>query len=160
MNKEELENGLDDELEDDDDLVEDTDAAAEPEKGLPSGTMVMCDDGVERPVITRDEAIEAGKNRYFTGIECQKGHMVERKVKGYVCTTCARIRQKLRKKVRASEDPAFKAAMAKKRAAKHAARYTADADYRRKVLDRAKVRRANAAAAKRLNKAEAEIAEQ
>lgn len=124
---------------------------------IASGTMVMCDDGEERAVITRDEAIEAGSNRYFTGLPCQKGHMVERKVKGYVCTTCARNRQKLRRKARVASDPDYKAKLAKKRAAKHKERYNSDPEYRQKVLDRAKRRRQKAAAERALNKAEAEV---
>jgi hypothetical protein len=124
--------------------------------GLPSGTMVICDDGVERPVITREEAIEDGVNRYFTGIECRNGHMAERKVKGYVCTTCARIRQKERKKVRITEDPEFKAKVAAKRTEKHKARYANDPEYRQKVLDRAKARRAKISAEKASMKKQAE----
>ena len=128
-------------------------------EGIPSGTMVMCDDGEERPVVTRDEAIELGVNRYFTGVECQNGHMVERKVKGYVCTSCARIRQKARHKKRLAEDPDYKAKMAKKRSDKHKARYNSDPEYRAKVLERAKTRRQKAAKAKKLAKAEAEVTE-
>lgn len=123
---------------------------------IESGTMVECDDGVERPVITRDEAIEAGTNRYFTGLPCANGHLVERKVKGYVCTTCARERQKARKKLRLATDPDYKSKLAKKRAEKHKERYNSDPEYRQKVLDRAKVRRQARAAEKRAAKAEAE----
>ena len=132
--------------------------ATKPE-AIPSGTMVMCDDGKERPVITREEAMEKGTNRYFTGIECQNGHMAERKVKGYVCTTCARIRQKARHKKRLAEDPEYKAKMAKKRSDKHKDRYKNDPEYRAKVLERAKARRRKASEAKRLAQTEAEVVE-
>jgi len=124
---------------------------------LASGTMVLCDDGVERAVKTREESIAEGINRYFTGLPCQNGHMAERKVKGYVCTTCARNRQKQRRKERVATDPEFKAKMAKKRAEKHKERYNSDPDYRQKVLDRAKTRRQKIAANKKLNQAEAEV---
>lgn len=124
---------------------------------ISSGTMVECDDGKKRPVVTREEAIEIGTNRYFTGIECQNGHMAERKVKGYVCTVCARIRQKARHKKRLEEDPDYKAKIAAKRSAKHKQRYQEDPKYREKVLARAKVRRQKAAINKKLAQAEAEV---
>lgn len=108
---------------------------------LPSGTMVLCDDGVERPVVTREEAMEEGTNRYFTGVVCRNGHMAERKVKGYLCTTCARIRQKARMKKRLAEDPEYKAKLAKKRAEKHKERYATDPAYKARILERAKERR-------------------
>jgi hypothetical protein len=117
-------------------------------KGLPSGTQVTCDDGVVRTVITREEATAAGLNRYFTGIECVNGHMVERKVKGYSCTTCTRKRAKLRRNVRMVTDAGFRTASAAKRQARHKDRYANDPAYREKVLARAKVRRQNAAAKK------------
>jgi len=120
---------------------------------VPSGTMVMCDDGVERPVVTREEAMAEGINRYFTGIECRNGHMAERKCKGYVCTTCARIRQKARHKKRLAEDPEYKTKMAAKRQAKHKERYANDPAYKAKVLARAKARRLK----KKSAQAEAEI---
>ncbi len=145
-------------------LKKETEAAEAPKRekidnSIPSGTMVMCDDGVERPVITRAEAMEEGVNRYFTGLPCQNGHMVERKVKGYVCVTCARERAKARRKVRMAEDPDYKKKLADKRASKHKERYANDPIYRQKVLDRAKVRRQKAAAEKADMKsaAEAEI---
>ena len=143
-------------------MAEDTKKEKAPKKekidnSIPSGTMVMCDDGVERPVITRSEAIEAKSNRYFTGIECQNGHMTERKVKGYVCVTCARERAKARRKVRMSEDPEYKQKLADKRAEKHKERYANDPEYKQRVLDRAKARRQKASAEKKSNKAEAEI---
>ena len=100
---------------------------------IPEGTMVMCDDGVERPVKYRETAIEEGVNRYFTGEKCKNGHMCERKVKGYVCTTCARIRQKERHKKRMAEDPEYKAKFVAKRAAKRAERYANDPEYRQKA---------------------------
>lgn len=107
----------------------------------PEGTMIMCDDGVERPVISRDSAIAQDLNRYFLGEVCKNGHMAERKVKGYVCTTCARNRMKARRKERLASDPEFKAKVAAKRQAKHKERYNTDPEYRQKVLDKAKARR-------------------
>lgn len=155
--KDELEEEIDideaDELEEgDEDLMED-----EAVEALPSGTMVMCDDGVERLVITRQEAIDNGDNRYFTGIVCRNGHMVERKVKGYVCVACSRDRQKARKKARINSDPEYKKMLALKRAEKHKTKYAENPDYRQRVLDRAKERRVRNSAAKRLNKVQEEI---
>lgn len=123
-------------------------------KGIPSGTMVLCDDGKERPVVTRKEAIEAESNRYFTGELCKNGHMAERKVKGYLCTTCGRNRQKERMKKRLASDPEYKKAQAEKRNAKHKERYANDPAYRQKVLDRGKARRAKAAEARAALKAQ------
>lgn len=133
--------------------------ASKPE-ALKSGTMVMTDSGDELPVVTREEAIAAGSNRYFTGYACQNGHMTERKVKGYVCVTCARNRAKARRKARIASDPEYKAKLAKARADKHKARYAEDPEYRQRVLDRAKARRAKASAEKAQAKAEAQIKEQ
>lgn len=135
--------------------VSDADVKEEVKKatGLAEGTMVKCDDGEERPVVTREAAAEAGVNRYFTGIACKKGHMAERKVKGYVCTTCARERQKARHKERLANDPEYKAKAAAKRAAKHKKRYAEDPDYKTKTLAKAKVRRQKVAAAKAEEKA-------
>ena len=38
--------------------------------------------GLHSRLISRDEAIAAGLNRYFTGIECKNGHISERSVVG------------------------------------------------------------------------------
>lgn len=109
---------------------------------VPEGTMVKCDDGVERPVVSRETALANGVNRYFTGEKCKNGHMVERKCKGYACVTCTRERMKARRKERLATDPDFKAKVAAKRQEKHKARYANDPDYREKVLAKGKARRA------------------
>jgi len=132
-------------------------AQAKEDAKIPEGTMVTCDDGEDRAVIYRDTAVEQGLNRYFTGEKCRNGHMVERKVKGYVCTTCARLRQKERHKARLASDSEYKAKFAKKRADKHKKRYAEDPEYREKVLGRAKDRRAKKTAEKGKAKAEKEI---
>jgi hypothetical protein len=119
---------------------------------LPSGTQVECDDGVIRTVITREEAIAAGLNRYFTGIECVKGHMAERKVKGYSCTVCTRARARLRRNVRLVTDAEFRNKIAVKRQMRHKERYINDPVYKEKVLSRAKVRRQKANAIKKAAK--------
>jgi len=111
----------------------------------PEGTMVMCDDGVERPVVYRETAIKEGVNRYFTGLACQNGHMCERKVKGYLCTTCGRNRQKDRIKSKLATDPEFKAKQKSKRAERLKRKYQEDPDYKSKQLAKAKERRAKKA---------------
>ena len=44
--------------------------------------------GLNSRLISRDEAIAAGLNRYFTGIECKNGHISERSVVGRNCMMC------------------------------------------------------------------------
>ena len=44
--------------------------------------------GLDSRLISRDEAIAAGLNRYFTGIECKNGHIAERSVVGRTCMMC------------------------------------------------------------------------
>lgn len=39
-------------------------------------------------VITREEALHLGLNKYFTGKPCKKGHIEERYVLDYQCTLC------------------------------------------------------------------------
>jgi len=41
---------------------------------------------------TRDEALERGLNRYFTGEPCKKGHVAARIAKGNCCAECAKLR--------------------------------------------------------------------
>ena len=127
---------------------------------VPEGTMVMCDDGEERPVTYRDTAIDNGDNRYFTGEPCRNGHMAERKVKGYVCTVCARLRQKVRHKERMAVDQEYKAKFTKKRADKHKKRYSNDPEYRQRVLDRAKDRRTKASVVRAEEKSRLKEAEE
>lgn len=42
--------------------------------------------------MTRDEAIAAGKTRYFTGETCPRGHISERLVSTYGCIECKRLK--------------------------------------------------------------------
>ena len=42
-------------------------------------------------MITRDEALAAGLNRYFTGKPCPSGHISERRVRGYYCIECQKL---------------------------------------------------------------------
>lgn len=113
------------------------------------GTMIMCDDGAERTVLYRDTAIAQGLNRYFTGEKCNNGHVAERKVKGYICTTCARVKMKARHKRKLESDPQYKAKVAERRREKHKERYANDPDYKQHVLAKAKARRARRAAEKK-----------
>ncbi len=39
-------------------------------------------------LISRQEAIAAGQNRYFTGIPCRNGHVSERFVRKWACVAC------------------------------------------------------------------------
>lgn len=127
----------------------------------PEYLLVLCDDGIERPVIYRETAIEKGLNRYFTGVACRKGHMVERKVKGYLCTTCGRTRQKERIKRKLKEDLEFAKVKKEKRVAKYKERYANDPSFKAAVLAKAKARRTRKAQEKKANsmlgKAETEI---
>jgi hypothetical protein len=105
------------------------------------GISVMCDDGIARDTISRKTAMESGKTRYFTGTACKNGHIAERKVKGFVCVICGRLRQKERMKTRLESDPDYKAKMAEKRKEKHKERYANDPEYRQRILDRGKATR-------------------
>lgn len=115
---------------------------------IKNGTKVECDDGVERKVIDRKTAIEKELTRFFTGVKCPHGHMAERKVKGYGCVTCVSTRRKEALKNRLANDPEFKEARAEKRRERHKKRYAEDEDYRKKILDRGKAKRATKADAK------------
>lgn len=42
-------------------------------------------------IILRDQAIEAGYDRYFTGKPCKRGHISERYVCGHACVECRKI---------------------------------------------------------------------
>lgn len=48
----------------------------------------MADMEDARPVIGRQEAMDAGFTRYFTGQPCIRGHITERRVKGMICVQC------------------------------------------------------------------------
>lgn len=43
---------------------------------------------VEKPLVSRQEAIERGLTKYFTGEECKHGHVSERYVLNGGCVTC------------------------------------------------------------------------
>lgn len=57
---------------------------------------------------TRDEAIEQGLNRYYTGVPCQNGHLAPKYVIGYKCVECHRLRG-----IEYHADPAYKARQAR-----------------------------------------------
>jgi len=42
-------------------------------------------------IISRVEAKEKGLVKYFTGVECRHGHIVERYVRDTICTECSRL---------------------------------------------------------------------
>lgn len=47
-------------------------------------------------IITKEQAIEAGLNRYFTGKPCKKGHVSERYVKSKgICVKCSEDARKI-----------------------------------------------------------------
>lgn len=55
-------------------------------------------------VWTRAEALEAGRNRYYTGEPCVRGHVDERMTRNYTCAACYKenrraYRKKNRKKL-------------------------------------------------------------
>jgi len=41
-------------------------------------------------IMTRQQAIDSGLPKYFTGKPCSNGHLVERLVTNYNCTSCTR----------------------------------------------------------------------
>jgi 5-methylcytosine-specific restriction endonuclease McrA len=45
------------------------------------------------PIVTRAEAKTAGLKRYFTGIPCHKGHLVERHVSSDECVVCRKAQK-------------------------------------------------------------------
>ena len=47
-----------------------------------------------RNVITRQQAIDLGLKRYFTGTKCSRGHISERRVSDRHCILCNVVRQK------------------------------------------------------------------
>lgn len=56
-------------------------------------------------IITRDSAISIGEKFYFTGVECPRGHLSNRRVSNRACTECERLKAK---------DPAVKARKAER----------------------------------------------
>ena len=46
---------------------------------------------MERPIVSRAEAIARGLTRYFTGRPCPQGHVVERHTQSKTCTACNRV---------------------------------------------------------------------
>lgn len=53
----------------------------------------MADTDNARPIISRQEAKEAGLTRYFIARPCPKGHIAERLVSNYGCVVCGDIRR-------------------------------------------------------------------
>lgn len=47
-------------------------------------------------VISRSEALQAGKRYYYTGYACENGHRARRYTKGHGCTECHIVRAKAR----------------------------------------------------------------
>lgn len=45
-------------------------------------------------VITRDEALEQGLKRYYTGVPCKHGHVCERNARDYMCLECSKLQTK------------------------------------------------------------------
>lgn len=60
-------------------------------------------------LISRDSAKEMGLKRYFTGVPCKYGHVVERQVSNQGCMTCANERVKAASKKKYAEDPEYRA---------------------------------------------------
>ncbi len=54
--------------------------------------------GVERQIITRDEARSLGVDRYFTGNHCSKGHLSARRTSDAKCMVCVREKNRKRNK--------------------------------------------------------------
>ena len=48
---------------------------------------------MDRKIITRSEAIEAGLNKYFTGVPCKRGHIAERRTLYSVCIACEGVKR-------------------------------------------------------------------
>lgn len=81
-------------------------------------------------LISRNEAIKAGRTRYFTGLPCKRGHIVERYVSSYGCSICvtaqakqwdtdnASIRARMQREWRATNPHKTRSYVAKRRAAK------------------------------------------
>ena len=59
---------------------------------------------IRKKIITREEAIAKGLNRYFTGKPCQKGHLSERDTSGHQCITCKNENQRRRRSTPEGKD--------------------------------------------------------
>lgn len=64
--------------------------------------------------ISRDSAKELGLKRYFTGIPCKYGHIVERHVSSQGCMACSNEKVKAASKKRYAEDPEYRAKILEK----------------------------------------------
>ena len=114
-------------------------------------------------IITRQEAIDQGLQRYFTGIKCQRGHIDERWVRSKACVSCSREKgreeeflarqrawrranpDKIRSynQARRDKDPEAHRQMHKRKRERHAAKYAAyKAAYTEANLER--IRKADA----------------
>lgn len=52
------------------------------------GEKILCDDGIEREIISKSEAKKKGLDRYFTGKPCSNNHIFERCVDNSRCVVC------------------------------------------------------------------------
>lgn len=43
-------------------------------------------------IVSRDEAVQRGLTRYFTGRPCQRGHVAERTTRDWGCVACEKLR--------------------------------------------------------------------
>lgn len=60
------------------------------------------------PIVTREQAIEQGLTRFFTGIPCRRGHLSQRRTVNHACTECEwkkRCRDARNAASRAAYDP-------------------------------------------------------
>lgn len=46
---------------------------------------------IDKPIITKAQARERGLKKFFTGVPCKRGHVVERKVGDRSCIQCKRL---------------------------------------------------------------------
>jgi len=58
------------------------------------------------PLVSREQAKEQGKKRYFVGLRCWQGHLAERYTSNGLCVECARIYHAERRAKAASTPPA------------------------------------------------------
>lgn len=53
---------------------------------------------MEREIITREQALDRGLARYFTGTQCKNGHVDERWTRSYSCISCIRLAKRASRK--------------------------------------------------------------
>jgi len=77
-------------------------------------------------IITRQEAVQLGLSRYFTGKPCKHGHIAERLTRNHCCSVCANERAKAyQKKIRDSSQTTVKGNPKHEQPAREAARQEA-----------------------------------